>query len=402
MNKFFLYLLIVLCCNVSFSQVKDTVYGKVKSVREEVVFLNKNRQNYRLFDTDGDYGHMGFVSNKATKERFYSNWYHTAVVHYLNYYKEFDEKGRPTNEIWYYKNGDIVRSYKYKYNDKGQLIQESEIRLDDDYVITNKSYDYSGKLKSAIRYYKNDPESFSYVYYIYDDSLKLIESNGFSNEGAVSGVKFSYDVKGNKTKKLIHDYWFTEYHGDGSSSSWQKDYGNDKLKEEYFYDEDSNLVEIKYYRKKYKDENQVELGSKTKNYYFKNGLLRYGITTSEHDTLTNLIIYKYDKNGRKIEQVHVHKRFVKNTDDIIFNTKNININDVKLPNDELMVGRMLKYKYDQNNIIELKETEAFGKTVTKTCKFEYVFDDQKNWIEQTKYVNGEKLYVWKRKIKYFE
>ena len=34
--------------------------------------------------------------------------------------------------------------------------------------------------------------------------------------------------------------------------------------------------------------------------------------------------------------------------------------------------------------------------------FEYVFDDKKNWIEQTKSINGKKLYVWKREIKYFE
>ena len=34
--------------------------------------------------------------------------------------------------------------------------------------------------------------------------------------------------------------------------------------------------------------------------------------------------------------------------------------------------------------------------------FEYVFDDKKNWIEQTKSINGKKLYVWKREIKYFD
>jgi predicted metal-dependent phosphoesterase TrpH len=34
--------------------------------------------------------------------------------------------------------------------------------------------------------------------------------------------------------------------------------------------------------------------------------------------------------------------------------------------------------------------------------FEYKFDDKNNWIEQSKYINGKKLYVWKRKIIYYE
>ena len=63
--------------------------------------------------------------------------------------------------------------------------------------------------------------------------------------------------------------------------------------------------------------------------------------------------------------------------------------------------RYEKYKYDKNNLIELKETDTFGDIVTTTCKFEYVFDKNYNWIEQVKYINGEKLYVWKRQITYW-
>ena len=63
---------------------------------------------------------------------------------------------------------------------------------------------------------------------------------------------------------------------------------------------------------------------------------------------------------------------------------------------------MKKYKYDQNNLVELTLTETFGKTRTTTCKFEYFFDNKKNWVKQVKYIDGKKLYVWKRKIRYYE
>jgi len=42
------------------------------------------------------------------------------------------------------------------------------------------------------------------------------------------------------------------------------------------------------------------------------------------------------------------------------------------------------------------------KGITTQVDFEYVLDDKKNWIEQTKSVNGKKLFIWKRELKYFE
>ena len=63
---------------------------------------------------------------------------------------------------------------------------------------------------------------------------------------------------------------------------------------------------------------------------------------------------------------------------------------------------ILKYKYDKENIVELIVTEIFDKPITTKCSFEYKFDDKNNWIEQSKYINGKKLYVWKRKIIYYE
>lgn len=403
MKSIISFLFFIFWINFSFSQLKDTLYGNVKSVREELTFLDKDRQNYRLFSVDGDYGHSGFSSNVYTKSRFYNNWYHSSFVHYLNYYKEFNEKGKATIEYWFYKNGDTVRSYNYKYNEKDKLIQVKEIFDSDYFKVTNYSYNrYDGNLISELVYYSDTPEVYRYDYYVYDkESKNLIEANNFNYEGHVGGLKFVYDEFGRKKKKISQDYWVYESHNDGSSSVFLGNVKRDKIKEEYFYDEKGNLQETWLYKNKPKDENQVELGSKKKYYYSNKGLLEYSIVTTAHDTLTSLIEYRYDNRGRKTEEIYINRKFIKDKSDILFDKKDIKINSIKFPKNNLIIQRKLSYKYDKNNLIELKETDTFGDIVTTTCKFEYVFDEKNNWIEQVKYINGEKLYVWKRKIVYW-
>lgn len=391
--------------NDLFSQLKDTVYGKAKSVREELVFLDKDKQNYRLFDTDGDYGHMGFTDNKGTKNRFYSNWYNSAVVHYLNFYIEFNEKGNPENEIWFYKNGDTICNYKYLYNENDKLIQMKEIfSYDNSIGVTNYSYKENlNTLQSMLYYWSDDPESFRYDYYIYDkeDYFRLVETNSYNHEGGQGGTKYVYDIKGRKKKKLNLNFWVYEYHKDGSSSYFKDDVGRYQLSEEYFYDENDRLIEIHHYRNIDKNENEQELGSKTKNFYTTNGSFERIIITTELDTIRYFSENKYDKKGRKIESIFVHKCHEKNKNNLLYDKKNIKLDGIIIPKTELCVTTKLKYKYDQNNLIELTVTQTFGETFTATCKFEYVFDEKNNWIEQIKYVNGEKLYVWKRKIEYY-
>lgn len=385
--------------------MKDTVFGKVKSVKEEIVFLDKNKQSYRIFNTDGDYGHSGFISNEATKDRFYSNWYHSSFVHYLNYYKEFNIKGKALNEIWYYKNGDTLSRYEYTYNEKDKLIQIKEFDGFDknEFSVLNYTFDdYSNLLKSKLRYYSDEPNYYTLEYFMYDKEKRLIETNSINSDAIKSGFKFEYDYLGRKLKKIRKDYYEYNYFDDGSSSYGPVNYSNDKLSELYIYDDKNKLKEILHYYNIYKNENEVNLISKTKNYYNENGLLSRKITTNEKDTLNSLIEYKYDKRNRLIEENYIHKRFIENKEDMIFDKKNINIKEIKLPKFEFVVSRKLKYKYDKENIVELIVTEIFDKPITTKCSFEYKFDDKNNWIEQSKYINGKKLYVWKRKIIYYE
>ena len=70
--------------------------------------------------------------------------------------------------------------------------------------------------------------------------------------------------------------------------------------------------------------------------------------------------------------------------------------NLQYPNNKIV----LEYVYNENEFPS-KHTYSENGTIN-TIDFEYTFDDRKNWIEQTKSVNGKKLYVWKRDLKYFE
>lgn len=399
MKSIISFLFFIFWINFSFSQLKDTLYGNVKSIREELTFLDKDRQNYRLFSVDGDYGHSGFSSNEFTKERFYTLWYKTPYVHYLNYFKEFNQRGQPTKEIWFYKNGNKVKEYNYKYQDSTGLIQIVEIIDEESYRVTNKSYDYNNKLKAQISYYSDEPQYFFYNYNIYDDNLRIIETNSYDSEGAISGTKTIYDEEGRIKKNIIRDYWVRNYKDGRIHSYGPTDYATDKLKDEFFYNTDGNLAEIFHYNKASIDENQVELKGKTKNFYFKNGLIEYIVKTTAYDTINSLIRFKYDKLGRKVEEMIVYPNHIKSEKNIkIFDKNILKLDNIYFPKIDFKIARIENYVYDYKNLTKLIYQEDSRKVV---CKFEYVFDEKNNWIEQVKYINGEKLYVWKRQITYW-
>jgi len=363
--------LLLIYFSLSFSQQKDTIYGKVKSVREQLTFLDQDHQNMKFYSTEGDYGHNGFLNPKYTKSRFMNWWYNKPWVHYSNYYKEFNEKGKPTYEIWLFKDGDTVTTYKYKYDKLDNLIQVKDIFEIDDYTCRNYTYNNNNKIRSRIYYASDDPNLYSYTEYVYDSISNLVQIKRFDQDGEQSSWKYKYDNKGRKITEIIHDPYV--YIKNGSTTRSKKDsIGIDKISSKYFYNINDKVVETHYYN--YGDYNNLpsKLSRKVKNEY-SNGLLFR--TFYIQDTINSISEYNYDKERRKIKKT------------------NISINHPK--ND-----RSSEYFYDKKgNIVKLIYTKN-NKPVS--VEFEYTFDNQNNWIKQIKSVDGEKLFVWTREIKYYK
>lgn len=391
-------LIVILLFFFSFSnaQEKDTIYGKVKSIREELKFVNDSIQNRKLFSTEGDYGHYGFSSAEFTKSRFKIWWYDTYWVHYVNYYKEFDKNDRLLEEVWFYKNQDTVNYNKYEYNSfgkvknrkyisyqesnssytydiKNNLIYVKTISADSSYSTEKYKYNEKG-LVSDFEYFNSDyPKEIRKTEKYYDSIGNLIEVKNFDEYGADYGTLYEYDAKGRKTKIINHSpfIWVKTKRG---SKQKRTDTGSNHLSRHYFYDEKDRTIEIHSYNQDFYDKNKAVIYRKEKKVYI-NDLLKEHFNYDKNDTLTFFRKYEYDDKGRKIKEVAVSPKYPDN-------------------------NRTLEYSYSNHDLpIKLVYTEKGRRT---EVDFEHEFDEKNNWIKQTKSVNGKKLFIWTRKIEYFE
>ena len=386
----------ILFYNISFSQPKDTIYGKIKSIREQLIFLDENRQNRKLFSTEGDYGHNGFLSEEYTKSRFNIWWYQTYWVHYINYYKEFDNNNKLLKVVWYYKDQSILSSCENKYDINGKIINKElnsyklsktinqydennnlilSKNIDSDKNYSIKKSDFNKKNQIIREEYFNSeyPKEKRITEYNYDLLGNLIELKKFDEYGEDYGTKFEYDIKNRKTKIINHSPFIWVKTKTGSRQKRIKN-GNNQISREFKYDEKDRIIETKSYNPNFNDGNIAELYRKEVTIY-ENDLIKNIYSYDNKDSLTYYKTLEYDNLNRKTKEYSILPRYPDN-----------NIT--------------LEYLYNETEYpIKLLYLE---KGITTQVDFEYVFDENKNWIEQTKSVNGKKLYVWKRELKYFD
>jgi len=397
-NKLLLTFLLFYCFSTSvFSQQKDTIYGNVKSVREQLNFVDQNHQNMKLFSSEGDYGHHGFSSAKFTKSRFNSWWYNTPWVHYINYYKEYDKDNRLLKEIWYYKNQRVLKSDEYTYNDLGKI----EERKSNDYKESKSTYNYdlnenlifiktintdssfstqkykynSNGLVSESEHFDSDfPKEIIKSEKIYDSIGNIIEIKNYDEYGADYGTLFVYDNKNRKIKSINHSPFIWVKTKTGSKQK-RTDKGNNQISREFVYDKKDRIIQAKYYNPDFDDNNTPALYKKVK-YVYTNDLLTNQYFYDRNDSITSFTKFEFDNKKRKTKESSIFPKYPK-------------------------YNLIIEYSYDENNILPTKL--IYSKEKQKAVvDFEHVFDKQNNWIKQVKSVNGKKLFVWTREIKYYE
>lgn len=374
MNRIHLNLaLSLLLFSFSYGQQKDTIYGQVKSVREQLNFIDKNQQNMKLFSDEGDYGHHGFSNPKFTKSRFHNCWYNTPFVHYSNYYKELNKKGKTTYEVWFYKNGDTVSFFNYKYDKNDNLIQIKETYEKEDYTVRNFNYNKKNKLASTVYYVSDDPNLYSYSEFIYDESDNLIQSKDFDEDGESFGTKYSYYPNG-KIKEVFSHSPYKIKKENNKKVSFKDGIGSDKLNRKYFYNERGDIIETNSFKDEfYSNDKPYIQGRALKEY--ENGLLIKEMTLNRANKTERFTLYSYNEKNQITKEAKVIPEY---------------------PDNNLIY----EYSYDKNgNQIKLIYIE---KNNPVTVEFEYEFDSQKNWTKQIKSVNGKTLFVWTREIEYYD
>ena len=345
-------------------QNMDTIYGNPKSVREKVIFLNKSKLNYK-FLTDSDYGHgVGFFP-KAIKERFNSYWYNYHWVFYVNYYKEFLKNGEVKTEIWYNRDSTLKSKYEYTHNKNRNLTEEKKIYFDSTFSLRKNTYDYKGKLKSYIFYYSDKTDMYQYVLFKHDAANNLVKTTRFNDEGYTSTIYNTYSSQNKLLNTTIHSPKKWVDLGSGSSSYVNDSVGTWTTRNKYEYDLSGNLV-LK---------------------------LRF----ADKNSISRKTIYKYDSNNNLIyegyarDTVYAYKKY------------DYNKNNDKVYYEYAIIGdstsrHLVKFTYNKKGYIT--KAFCFLKSKAYNIDFNYKFDDNNNWIEIVKTVNGEPLFVWTRKIVY--
>mgnify|MGYP003674821643 CR=1 FL=1 len=377
MNKTNLILaLSLLWFSFSSGQQKDTIYGKVRSIREKVIFLTE-RENPRLFEIDGDYGHSGFMGPESTISRFKNIWFLTNFCYYINYERRFNENGLLIEDIWYDKQDSLENFYRYEYDKKDRVVRKFDSIYDLVYLDTHY---YERDRHETIISQNSDLDFYNYLYKRYDENGKLIRQKRIDEYGAIDEYIFKYNNNG---KLLCRIYKNPNSYKKIGERSWswgvQDTIGNIYKDLVNTYDESNRLIERKTYGLNSDgDHKGTKLGEHTIYKYQNNNLIQE-IRGYSSDRLyyTN---YEYDKENRLKKKYYSTEK-------------------------ESNTRRIEKYDYIDGEISLLEYTEkdwTSKELRTYRIEFNYKYDAKGNWNEIVKKIDGKKLYKWIRQIEYYK
>lgn len=373
----FLSLLLIVIPSIVTSQnlPKDSLLGHVKKIREKVIFLTEKENPQFLYNDD--YGHSGFMDPETTESKFFRMWYESNYCYFLNYERHFNKEKRIVKDIWFGKKDNFMRSYKYLYDKKGRLIStidSSEYSVDTRNHYFQEYGDYideniiDGSLKSNI---------FSHTFKRYKKG-KIILTKDYRENGIINEYINRYNEEG----KLIFRITKTPYSYkriDENSTS----YGiHDSIGLTYKsmaneYDVKGRLVKKKYFE--VKDYTNISTPGREMIFIYNDNNLITEITDDKNWYITYKN-YRYDKHNRLIEKYCCDKDISK-------------------------AGIIQKYTYKNNKIIKLiysaEEPSDNPKMNNYKVTYSYKYDNNNNWIEILKTVNGAKLYKWVREIEYY-
>lgn len=365
--------------SISFSQQKDTIYGKVKTIREKVEFLTEiENPQFLYYD---DYGHSGFMGPESTISRFKSTWYSTQFCYFINYERHFNRKGKITEDIWFTKKDSFMDSYKYKYDKKDRLARKIDSSK---YAVGTETHYYTNDYHENIIYVHFEYDIFSYKYKRFDKEGKLVRLKSHDEYGNTDEYIYKYNVDGkllyrvyknpNSWKKIGEKSW--SYGAHDSIGNIYNDFV-------YKYDESNRLIQRQRFDL-YEDEENHKEPKLVENTFF------------EYDKNNNILLTKYINGYIKVKPTFNHSEYDK---------KNRLIKRYCCSEKESDAKRIEKYEYSNNEITSLEYTEeSWPSKEMKTYQvdFEYKYDDKGNWNEIIKKVDGKELYKWVRQIEYYK
>jgi hypothetical protein len=370
----FIFLLLSICSDC-YSQKLDSLLGPVKNIREKVIFLT-NKENPNII-YDSDYGHYGFLGPESSVARFKNLWYDTYFSYYINRDSRYDRKQRLIRDDWFYKNGILVSSFQYLYDDQDRLI----VRKDSTgFSVELETHYWEDDKHETVIHKDYSHQYFSFDYYKYDENKNLILFRSIDRYGDIDQKKYEYDENGNLITRIsiIPSFW--------NDIEKKHEAVVNKFVDNVYTD----------FSAEYNDNGRL---IKVSNYEIENNDLSKGIIKDYEE------IYHYDKE----RLTHMETRHV-----LAFGNVSLGIQEYDEKERILKLSRyynskedlqsQIVYDYDGDLIVGLKITETefpSNNLIVIEVVFDYKFDDEGNWIEISKVVDGKELYKWIRNIEYY-
>ncbi|CAM3499139.1 hypothetical protein FLGE108171_00455 [Flavobacterium gelidilacus] len=367
-----LYLLSIFTVNSQVINI-DSIYGKIKRVREKV-FDMSDKDNPKQIEIDEYRDSMILIPNTLNLN-IYDGSYSGSHTDYENYECYYNEKGKMSKYTWFVKKDDFYRSTSYKYDEKNRVTVEID------------SFENSVYRK---KHYYNDFDNYT--------NENIISLNLESNY-------FDHTIKQHKDNKVIRIKLIDEY---GNITEFINDYNqNGKLKY-------TTLKNPETWKKNknggwsYGVQDTIPNVYKSSVYEYddKNRLLKrldydYSIKNNyEKPILLNQLLYTYDDNKTSVKTIYEtgnSSSFI-----YVYDKKN-RIIEYHCCSDTISESvKIKKYFYKKNQITSLQLiSKDKGKTTIQKIDYKYKYDYNNNWIEIIKIVNGKEKSKRTREIAYY-
>ena len=369
---FSIFILISFC--VKSQKFQDTIIGNPKYVREYVSFLTEKQNPQFLYNSDQ--GHEGFLGNEFTKKEFKEIWFNYDFVYYINYEKFYKKINNSLliKENWFYKDHSFLASFSKEFYN-GKL---TKLVLDSSAVNRYKTIfiNYKNRNPKQIRLMKfsKTKDYNTRKYFFKKNQLKKISRyvNGRKQYDSV----FVYDKKNLVEEYVLHKRKWKNI--DNNQRCFCEDpVGVKEMIKKNYFDEKNNLIKVENY--KLSEDNTNYLNSKVE--------------------------YKYDDNKLIFKQDFwrdwnsaLNKTELKKGTKTIYEYKFGKLLKKLSYTDNQSLNMSTTYYYDDND--NISKIEFFDNENCFEVTFRYRFDENNNWIEIIKNVNGKDLYMWKREIEY--
>jgi len=286
---------------------------------------------------------------------------------------------------------------QYFFNENGQLIQK-KILLENGSLLEDHYYEGKDQLVKLIKYMNDalfetttiERNTKNEIYIItkldHENKLKEIEKYEYQND--LLSRKIKLDADKNEKEKITYEY------SNKQLLETEKLYGfNNALKitKKYTYNENDLIEKQQDFNNKdeivlttiytYSDEKELEL---TAFYNSKNQLVRS--EKKKYDELNRLIYFAVlDETGQKI------------TTETKYNEDNLIIGYDQFEND--ILTESLTYVYNTNGLMT-QILDNLNRDSEFASQYEYVTDEQGNWIKKTTTMNGVQFEIVEREILY--